>query len=103
MPVGRGCPAAGVPPVPPPARTDVAIVGGGYTGLSAARTLARQGVAVTVLERHGSGGVPAAGTAGSCSRGIKPEVDELSGGTGVERARRAVRRLAGGDRASSSG
>jgi gamma-glutamylputrescine oxidase len=38
-------------------RTDVCIVGGGYTGLSAALHLARAGVAVTLLEQHevGSG------------------------------------------------
>lgn len=34
-----------------PARADVAIVGSGYTGLSAALTLARRGVNVVVLER----------------------------------------------------
>ncbi len=37
---------------PPPDRVDVAIVGGGYTGLAAALALARRGVAVAVLERH---------------------------------------------------
>lgn len=37
---------------PPPALTDVAIVGGGYTGLAAARALARRGVDVTLLERE---------------------------------------------------
>src|SRR5277367_5939183 len=31
-------------------RADVVVVGGGFTGLSAALTLARQGVAVTLLE-----------------------------------------------------
>ncbi len=36
--------------------TDVAIIGGGYTGLSAAITLARAGVSVTVLEAGAFGG-----------------------------------------------
>src|SRR5277367_3694499 len=38
-------------------QTDVCIIGGGYTGLSAALHLARSGVAVTLLEQHrvGSG------------------------------------------------
>jgi gamma-glutamylputrescine oxidase len=38
-------------------QTDVCIIGGGYTGLSAALHLARAGVAVTLLEQHqlGSG------------------------------------------------
>ena len=39
------------PPGDLPSRTDVAVIGGGYTGVSAARTLARAGVNVTVLER----------------------------------------------------
>ena len=34
---------------PPPDRTDVAVIGSGYTGLSAARVLARRGAHVTVL------------------------------------------------------
>ncbi len=35
-----------------PNQIDVAIVGGGYTGLSAARTLAKSGVSAVVLERE---------------------------------------------------
>ena len=35
-----------------PEETDVAIIGGGYTGLSAARTLAKGGANVAVLERE---------------------------------------------------
>lgn len=33
-----------------PDQVDIAIIGGGYTGLSAARTLAQQGISVAVLE-----------------------------------------------------
>jgi len=32
-----------------PTRADVAIVGAGFTGLSAARTVAKRGITVTVL------------------------------------------------------
>ena len=48
-----------VPPIPAtdalPQRTDVAIVGSGYTALSAARILARHGLAVTVLDAREPG------------------------------------------------
>ena len=44
--------SAGLAAAVPPDRTDVAIVGGGSTGLAAARALARRGVDVTVLERQ---------------------------------------------------
>jgi glycine/D-amino acid oxidase-like deaminating enzyme len=35
-----------------PDRADVVVVGGGYTGISAARRLAQQGAAVTLIEAH---------------------------------------------------
>jgi glycine/D-amino acid oxidase-like deaminating enzyme len=35
---------------PPPASADVVVIGGGYAGITAARELARRGVAVTLLE-----------------------------------------------------
>jgi len=41
-----------VAPQPLPERVDVAILGAGFTGLSAARTLAKRGVRVAVLESH---------------------------------------------------
>jgi glycine/D-amino acid oxidase-like deaminating enzyme len=42
-------------PAPLPARADVVIIGGGYTGISAARALARAGATVVVLERESPG------------------------------------------------
>src|SRR5439155_22813930 len=43
------------PPVELPGRADVVVVGGGYTGLSAARELARRGTSVVVLGREYAG------------------------------------------------
>jgi glycine/D-amino acid oxidase-like deaminating enzyme len=37
---------------PLPRAADVVVIGGGYTGINAARELARRGVAVTLLEAH---------------------------------------------------
>ncbi len=42
---------ADLPVSPLPDRVDVAVVGGGYTGLSAARNLAKGGASVAVLEQ----------------------------------------------------
>ncbi len=80
-------PAASLARSPPCRATDVVVVGGGYTGLSAARTLGRHGASVTVLER-------AAGGLGSqrqerrvCSPGLQAGVDELARRAGASVAR----------------
>jgi glycine/D-amino acid oxidase-like deaminating enzyme len=75
-------PAAGLP-----GTTDVAVVGGGYTGLSAARTLARHGIAVTVLERRRVGWGASGRNGGFVLPGFKLEVEELRRRYGLERAR----------------
>ncbi len=81
----------GAPPARRPAalpdRTDVAVVGGGYTGLSAARTLARQGVAVTVVERHRVGWGASGRNGGFVLPGFQPEADCLVRRYGADRAR----------------
>jgi glycine/D-amino acid oxidase-like deaminating enzyme len=81
-PAGQGAPA------PLPSSTDVAIVGGGYTGLSAARTLARRGVDATVLERHTIGWGASGRNGGQVLPGYKPEMEELTQRLGSERASR---------------
>jgi len=54
-----------------PTEIDVAIIGGGYTGLSAARTLAKGGTSVVVLERETIGWGASSRNAGITSSGLK--------------------------------
>jgi glycine/D-amino acid oxidase-like deaminating enzyme len=81
-------PLTHVPTSPLPATTDVAIIGGGYTGLSAARTLARHGADVTVLERYNLGWGASSRNGGFVLPGFKPEIEELARMVGPKRARR---------------
>jgi glycine/D-amino acid oxidase-like deaminating enzyme len=76
-----------LPPYPLPASTDVAIIGGGYTGLAAARTLARGGTDVTLLEQHRLGWGASSRNGGFVLQGYKPETEELARMVGQERAR----------------
>ncbi len=76
------------PAAPLPPSTDVAIIGGGYTGLAAARELARRGADVTLLERHQLGWGASGRNGGFVLPGYKPEMEELARMVGGERARR---------------
>jgi glycine/D-amino acid oxidase-like deaminating enzyme len=76
------------PTSPLPRSTDVAIVGGGYTGLSAARTLARLGANVTLLEQHTLGWGASGRNGGFVLPGYKPEMEELDRRLGSQRAAR---------------
>ena len=57
-----------------PQRTDVAIVGGGFAGLSAALELRRSGVEVTLIEKDWPGH-------GACSRNLGLVMDRIDGTT----------------------
>jgi glycine/D-amino acid oxidase-like deaminating enzyme len=76
------------PASPLPPSTDVAIVGGGYTGLSAARTLARLGADVTLVEQRTLGWGASGRNGGFVLSGYKPEMKELERRLGSERAAR---------------
>jgi glycine/D-amino acid oxidase-like deaminating enzyme len=65
----------------------VAVVGAGYTGLSAALTLAEHGASVVVLERHRAGWGASGRNAGFVLPGYKPELGELVRRYGVDRTR----------------
>jgi glycine/D-amino acid oxidase-like deaminating enzyme len=71
---------------PLPAVTEVAVIGGGYTGLSAARTLARQGIDVAVLERGAIGSGASGRNGGFVLPGFKPDMEELDRRLGAARA-----------------
>ena len=76
-----------LPASPLPATTDVAIIGGGYTGLAAARALARNGADVTLLEQHNLGWGASSRNGGFVLPGFKPEMEELARMVGPARAR----------------
>ncbi|HVN15841.1 MAG TPA: FAD-binding oxidoreductase, partial [Anaerolineales bacterium] len=56
---------------PLPEKVDVAIIGGGYTGLSAARTLAKRGARVAVLEANTIGWGASSRNGGMALTGLK--------------------------------
>ncbi len=68
-------------------RADVCIVGGGYTGLSAALHLAERGYAVRVLEANRVGWGASGRNGGQVASGQRIEQGEIEAMMGVERAR----------------
>lgn len=71
-----------------PARVDVAIVGGGFTGLSAALALARRGASVAVLEAGTRVAAEASGrNGGHVNNGLAVDYADVAAKVGVERAR----------------
>lgn len=79
--------AVPVAPPPPPPVADVAVIGGGYTGLAAARALARAGAAVVVLERERIGFGASGRNGGFVLPGYKAELGAIIRRFGVARAR----------------
>ncbi|HTU40254.1 MAG TPA: FAD-binding oxidoreductase [Candidatus Aquilonibacter sp.] len=73
---------------PLPARVDVAIIGAGFTGLSAARTLARRGAKVAVLEGETIGWGASSRNGGMVLTGMKLGVNKLISMYGRELTRR---------------
>ena len=67
----EAAPRPALAPAPVPARTDVAIVGAGFGGLSAALTLARAGREVTLFEAGAPGIGASSRNGGMCGGGYK--------------------------------
>ncbi|WP_066263143.1 NAD(P)/FAD-dependent oxidoreductase [Hydrogenophaga flava] len=71
-----------------PAQVDVAIVGGGFTGLSAALQLARRGASVAVFEAGATVAPEASGrNGGHVNNGLAVDYAEVAAKVGVEKAR----------------
>jgi glycine/D-amino acid oxidase-like deaminating enzyme len=71
-----------------PTQVDVAIVGGGFTGLSAALALARRGASVAVLEAGPTVAPEASGrNGGHVNNGLAVDYADVAAKVGVERAR----------------
>ena len=73
---------------PLPSAVDVAVVGAGFTGLSAARTLARRGAKVVVLESETIGWGASSRNGGMVLTGLKLGVNKLISMYGREHTRR---------------
>ena len=74
--------------MPLPETVDVAVIGAGFTGLSAARTLAKHGAKVAVLEAETVGWGASSRNGGMVLTGLKLGPTKLISNYGRERARR---------------
>jgi len=72
---------------PIPEKVDIAIIGGGYTGLSAARTLAQRGVKVVVLEAETIGWGASSRNGGMTLTGLKVPMQTIIKNYGREVAK----------------
>jgi gamma-glutamylputrescine oxidase len=75
------------PPLEGDARVDVCIIGGGYTGLSAALHLAERGLSVALLEAHRVGWGASGRNGGQVGSGQRQDQDWLEAAVGRTQAR----------------
>lgn len=81
---------APAPPLSGDKRVGVAVVGGGFTGLSAALHLAQRGADVAVLEAHEPGWGASGRNGGQVNPGLKHEPDAVEARFGAALGRRMV-------------
>jgi len=70
-----------------PSQVDVAVVGGGLTGLSAARALAMRGASVVVLDAGRVVGEASGRNGGQCNTGVAQDYASLHASLGASKAR----------------
>lgn len=68
-------------------RADVVVIGGGFTGLSAALALAKRGVSVTVLEAQQVAGEASGRNGGQCNTGLAHDYASLAAKIGAQQAK----------------
>ncbi|MDF1750807.1 MAG: FAD-binding oxidoreductase [Alphaproteobacteria bacterium] len=78
------------PPLQQDKQTDIAIVGGGFTGLSTALHLAERGVSVVLLEAYQPGWGASGRNGGQVIAGLKHDLAELERLVGPDMARRMI-------------
>ena len=88
-------PAVPAPPLAGDARADVAVVGAGLVGLSAALHLAGQGASVTVLDAGEPGSGASGRSGGQVIPGAKLDPDEAIAAFGPDAGGRFIRLVAG--------
>ncbi len=81
-------PFAGADPGPVEGSVDVAVIGGGFSGLSAALALARRGATVAVLEAGRVMAGASGRNGGQVNNGTALDVADLAARLGLDRARR---------------
>ena len=82
----RAAPLSDLPQQPVAPRSDAVIVGAGYTGLSAAITLARAGRSVQVFDRQKPGEGASSRNGGITSGNLRPSLAEMTAKFGAARA-----------------
>ncbi|HXA22401.1 MAG TPA: FAD-binding oxidoreductase [Acetobacteraceae bacterium] len=82
--------AVDTPPLDGNRRVSVAVIGGGFTGLSAALHLAERGVEVAVLEAHEPGWGASGRNGGQVNPGLKHDPDQVEADFGADLGGRMV-------------